>query len=267
MLALERKQFIIDRLKRDRKVYVSQLSRELAVTEETIRRDLKEIEKRGIAVRSHGGAMLNEGTILQTFAERETVNHDLKLKIAHCVQDFIHSGMIIMVDASTTTKMAIEAVDPQKELTIITNSYSLIADLSDKPNLRFIATGGECCGPYKAYVGSDALNTIRRYNVDLAILGCHSLSLECGYMESNQLEGDVKYAMSRQARQTVEVADHTKFNRRSFANVLAFSDVDVLATDERPDQAWLDYFAAHKLKLVYPGVEDGSAQTESEPVI
>lgn len=256
MLALERKQLIIDRLKQERRVYVSALSRELSVTEETIRRDLKELEKRGLAVRSHGGAVLNEGSIIQTFAERETVNHDLKLKIAKCVQDFIQSGMVIMVDASTTTKMVIEEVDPKKDLTIITNSYSLIADLSDKRNLRFIATGGECCGVYKAYVGSDALTTIRHYNVDLAILSCHSLSLECGYMESNQQEGDVKYAMSKQAKRTIEVADHTKFNRRSFANVLSFSEVDLLATDEQPDQAWLDYFESHKLGLVYPGCEE-----------
>ena len=245
MLALERKQKIIERLRQDRKVYVNELSRALDVTEETIRRDLKEIEKQGIAIRSHGGALLNDAAQVKPFSERETINHDLKTKIALCVQE-------IMVDASTTTKIVIEHIDNAKHLTIITNSYTLIDQLSDRSNLRFIATGGECYGKYKAYVGSDALRTIQRYNADLAILGCHSLSLDCGYTESNILEGDVKFAMSRQSSRTIEVADHTKFNRRSLANVLDFTDVDVLASDRRPETAWVDFFRQRKLTLVYP---------------
>ena len=130
MLALERKQKIIERLRQDRKVYVGELSRELDVTEETIRRDLKEIEKQGIAIRSHGGALLNYADQVKPFSERETINHDLKTKIALCVQDFIEDGMVIMVDASTTTKIVIEHIDNAKHLTIITNSYTLIDQLS-----------------------------------------------------------------------------------------------------------------------------------------
>ena len=150
MLALERKQRIIARLRQDRKVYVAELSRELEVTEETIRRDLKEMEKQGIAIRSHGGALLNSAAQIRPFTERETINHDLKAKIALCVQDFIEDGMVVMVDASTTTKMVIEQIENSKHLTIITNSYTLIDELSDRSNLRFIATGGECYGKYKA---------------------------------------------------------------------------------------------------------------------
>ena len=122
--------------------------------------------------------------------------------------------MVIMVDASTTTKIVIEHIDNAKHLTIITNSYTLIEQLCDRSNLRFIATGGEYYSKYKSYVGSDALRTIQRYNADLALLSCQSLSLYCGYTESNILEGDVKFAMSRQSSRTIEVADHTKFKRR-----------------------------------------------------
>lgn len=256
MLAVERKQKIIERLRRDRRVYVGELSRELDVTEETIRRDLKDIEKQGIAIRSHGGALLNSTSQVKPFLERETINHDLKWKIALCVQDLIEDGMVIMVDASTTTKMVIENIDNSKNLTIITNSYTLMDNMSERSNMRFIATGGEVYGKYKAYVGSDALRTIQRYNADLAILSCHSLSLDCGYTESNILEGDVKFAMSRRSARTIEVADHTKFNRRSLANVLDFTDVDVLASDRCPESAWVDFFKQRKLSLIYPEDSD-----------
>lgn len=169
--------------------------------------------------------------------------------------------MVIMVDASTTTKIVIEHIDNAKHLTIITNSYTLIEQLCDRSNLRFIATGGEYYSKYKSYVGSDALRTIQRYNADLALLSCQSLSLYCGYTESNILEGDVKFAMSRQSSRTIEVADHTKFNRRSLANVLDFTDVDVLASDRRPETAWVDFFKQRKLTLVYP---EASSEPDGE---
>lgn len=243
---------IIAQLRREQKVYVAQLSRTLNVTEETIRRDLKVMEQKGIIIREHGGATLNKTSAIKPFTERERINYEKKSVIADLVQDLIIDGMSIMVDASTTTKLVIERISPDKQLTIITNSFTLINELMSCPNLKFIATGGECSGPYKAYVGSDALNTISHYNVDLAILSCHSATLTEGYMESNQLEGDVKRAMARQAASVIEVADQTKLNRRSFCNVLGITEADCLVTDHAPDATWIDFFRQRKLRLIYP---------------
>ncbi len=269
MLGIERKQIIINLLKQKNRVYVSELSKQFQVTDETIRRDLKEIEKRGIATRSHGGAVLNQQGEIKPFIERELINRKLKEAIADQLKTLIHDGMVLMVDASTTTKLALERINPRLNLTVITNSYSLINDLSDNDNIRFIATGGECYGRYRAYVGTDAISTIKHYNADLALLSCHSLSLEQGYMESNQLESDVKCTMRAQSTQTIMLADHTKFNRKSLVNSLPLTDVDVLVTDVKPDLSWLNYFKIKGLTLIYPqpaqdSEAEGMASTSSD---
>lgn len=261
MLGIERKQIIINILKQKNRVYVSELSQLLHVTDETIRRDLKEIEKRGIATRSHGGAVLNQQGEIKPFIEQELTNRSLKEIISLQLGNLIHDKMVLMVDASTTTKLALEKLNPRLNLTVITNSYSLINDLSDNDNIKFIATGGECFGRYRAYVGSDAINTIRHYNADVALLSCHSLSLDRGYMESNQLESDVKSTMREHATKTIMLADHTKFNHKSLVNSLQLTEVDTLVTDQQPDSNWVKYFNTKGLNLIYPKPEESSAES------
>lgn len=253
MLGIERKQQIIKQLKQNNRVLIKDLSTSFNVTEETIRRDIKELVRKGIAIKSHGGALLNpNNTEIKPFIDRELTNRELKEKIALQALELICDGMVLMVDASTTTKSVIERLNPRLNITIITNSYTLINEMSDNDNFKFIATGGECAGPYRAFVGSDALHMVRRYNVDLALLSCHSLSLDRGFMESNQLESDVKYAMSEQAQHTVVLADHTKFDRLSLVNSLPFSKVETLITDCAPSKEWQSQCEKLRINLVFP---------------
>lgn len=253
MLSIERKQLIIKLLKQNNKVLIKDLSSSFNVTEETIRRDLKELVQRGIAVKSHGGAVLNTNNgDLKSFIERELSNRNLKDQIALMAQPLISDGMVIMVDASTTTKAVIEHLSPRLNITIITNSYTLINDLVEKQSFKVISTGGECYGRYRTFVGTDAINTILRYNVDLALLSCHALSLDRGFMDSNQLESDVKRAMATQALHTVMLADHSKFDHRSLVNSLPFSKVDTLITDCEPSPDWCTMCKQQHLKLMYP---------------
>lgn len=263
MLGIERKQQIIKQLKQNNKVLIKDLSNSFNVTEETIRRDIKELVRKGIAIKSHGGALLNPNNAeIKPFIDRELTNRELKDKIALQAIDLICDGMVLMVDASTTTKTVIERLSPRLNITIITNSYTLINDMSDNNNFKFIATGGECAGPYRAFVGSDAMHTIRRYNVDLALLSCHSLSLEHGFMESNQLESDVKCAMAEQAIHTVMLADHTKFDQLSLVNSLTFNQVETLVTDCAPNSKWLNACKKLRMNILYPELEEDETKSD-----
>ncbi len=251
MLAIERKQQIYSMVKDNHMVYVSDLSQKLNVTEETIRRDLKDLERRGLIMRSHGGAVLRDDAA-PSFTEREDINFGPKSIIADLAQEFIKDGMTIMADTSTTAKFVINRIDSSKKLTVITNSYKLINDLSQKPNLRLFATGGECFGMYKAYVGRDAIATINRYNADLAILGCFGLAQDRGLMENNSEESDIKMAMAEHSLKTMICADSSKFDRYSKVNTIKFGDIDIFITNEQPDETWLETFKKHRIKCVYP---------------
>lgn len=240
MLAIERKLKILNILKESKKVLVSDLSQQLNVSDETIRKDLKELESNNLVIRSHGGAVLKNNNFQPSFMERETINFDAKARIAQLTQQYIKDGMTLMVDTSTTSKSVIQNVSPRKNLTIITNSYQLINECTVNSNLRFIATGGEVKGHYKAFVGRDCLKVLSGYYADLAILGCACVSQSHGFMESNDTEADVKIAMSRCSRKTLVVADSTKFDQTSIICSIPLQQVDYLITEKAPDPSWID---------------------------
>ncbi len=252
MLALERKQTIVTMLRKNKKVMVSDLSTMLNVAEETIRRDLKELERKGIAVRAYGGAVLKSDAENLSFLERETKNYDMKRDIAQLTVPLIEDGMVLMADTSTTSKAVIDAIKGKKNITVITNSYKLILDLSVNSNLSLIGTGGNVLPHYQAFVGSDAVRTIRRYNADLAILGINAISRERGFMESNEPESQIKSAMSEYSAKTVIVADNTKFDRVGKVNNFAFDEIDTLVTDRNPGREWCELLALKNVDLICP---------------
>ena len=255
MLAIERKQKIISLLRSNKKVRVSELSKTLNVTDETIRKDLKELEATDILVRSHGGAILKNRNIIESFLERETVNLESKLTIARLAQNYIQDGMTLMVDTSTTAKLIIQNVDEKKNITVITNSHQLLSECSIKENIKFIATGGEVSHHYKAYVGSDCLKTIKGYNANLAVVGCHAASIGKGTMENNREEADVKRAMVSFSNKVLLVADTSKFDRISLINTLEFRDIDYALTDTRLPELWIDFFEQQSIEYMF-GTDD-----------
>lgn len=253
MLAIERKQQIIALLRENKKVIVADLSKQFDVTEETIRRDLKNLESSGFVIRNRGGAVLESNFNLSSlsFVERETVNYDAKLHVALIAEQFIEDGMTIMVDTATTSKIVVQNIHPKKNITIITNSHQLISECIVNQNLTFIATGGSVDSYYKAYVGRDAIKVIEGYNVDFAILGCNSISKKFGFMESNSFEADVKIAMSRHAKRTMIVTDSSKLDKESLVRTFAFNEVHQLILDKAPIAEWLNIFNNYNIKLNY----------------
>ena len=123
MLALERRNLILEKLQEEKKVVVSELSQQFGVSEETIRRDLEKLEKEGLATKSYGGAVLNESTSIDMpFNVRKKANVSGKQKIAEIVASLIHDGDHIILDASSTAVFVAKAIKDKENLTVITNS-------------------------------------------------------------------------------------------------------------------------------------------------
>ena len=132
MLALERRNIILEKLQEEKRVVVGELSAFFKVSEETIRRDLDKLEKEGIATKSYGGAVLNESnSIDMPFNVRKKENVVGKQKIAELIAAQIHDGDHIILDASTTAVFIAKALKEKSNLTVITNSIEIIIELSD----------------------------------------------------------------------------------------------------------------------------------------
>jgi len=251
MLALERRQHIIEIIGKDRKVHVPALSQLFSVTEETIRRDLEKLENEGHLTRTYGGAILNQHTNEDLpFPARTSINHEIKQAIAQKAASLIKDGDTIMLDASTTCLELMHSIINKKSLTIITNSVKITHDFIDS-NFTIISTGGVLRAHSLALTGPAAHNTLQNYFVDMAIISCKGLSLNKGVMESNEPEGQLKKSMIEQAEKVILLADHTKFNQTAFIKLFDFDRITYVVTDEVPDNEWLDFFATHDIQVIY----------------
>jgi DeoR/GlpR family transcriptional regulator of sugar metabolism len=252
MLAFERYAGIKNELLKNKKVFVSELAVLFQVTEETIRRDLEKMEKEEFCTRIYGGAFLNSHTNEEiSYKKRNTQNQQEKQYIAKRVSHLIKDGDSLVVDSSSTGLSVLhELYNQKKDLTILTNSIEAMR-LGSTEDQRMISTGGSLRPFSFSLVGSDAINVLKKYNVDTAILGCKGVALEQGVTESNGFDTDVKRVMIEQASKVIFVADHDKFNQIALINLLPLEKIDYLVTDRKPNNEWLKFAREHQVELIY----------------
>ena len=253
MLALERRNLILEKLQTEKRVVVSELSQLYDVSEETIRRDLEKLEKDGLATKSYGGAVINENiNIDMPFNVRKNRNVVGKQKIAEIVASMVQDGEHIFLDASTTAVFVAKAIKSRERMTVITNSIEIIIELSDVSDWNIISTGGSLKEGYLALVGPKTEAAISSYYVDKAIVSCKALDTEKGIMDSVELFSAAKQAMLNSSRRRILAVDSSKFDTTAFSKLADIRMVDTVVTDAKPSQHWLDYFEECGVKCYYP---------------
>ncbi len=253
MLALERRKEILKKLQEEKKVIVGELSRQYDVSEETIRRDLEKLEKEGLAVKSYGGAVLNDSTSIELpFNERKKHNVEGKQKIAKLVADLVENGEHIMLDASSTAVFIAKAMKKKEQLTVLTNSIEVLLELADTEGWEVISTGGVLKDRYLALVGAKATEAVQQYHVEKTIISCRALDGDKGFSESNVEFAQMKQAMMKAGRQVILAADSSKLYRFAFAKVGDLKDIDILVTDEKPDARMQRLLDAAQVTCLYP---------------
>lgn len=217
MLAVERANYITGALSDNKIVLVAELSRELKVSEETIRKDLEKLEKRGKLRRVHGGAYLNEGYNNETpVSVRTKLYQSVKEKLARKCMDFIRPKETIYLDCSTTVYyLARELASYEDKLTVVTNSLLVASALTSNPNIRLILLGGELNREIEAFDGYMVFEALERYNIDKAFISSAGIDHQSGMTDYTQEEADVRRKVLQEARECIFLADHTKLGRKS----------------------------------------------------
>lgn len=253
MLALERRNLILEKLQEEKRVVVSELSQLYNVSEETIRRDLDKLEKEGLAKKSYGGAVINEDVSIDLpFNIRKNQNVGGKQKMAELVAGMIDDGEHIFLDASSTAVFVAKALKTKERLTVITNSMEILLELSDVSGWNIISTGGRMKEGYLAFLGSRTEEAIRSYYADKVIISCKALDHEWGIMESQEAFGSTKRCMMASGRKKILVIDSRKFDRTAFSVAGNLRDVNVVVTDTKPSEKWLEHFSELDIECVYP---------------
>ena len=253
MLALERRNLILEKLQAEKRVVVSELSQLYDVSEETIRRDLDKLEKEGLAIKSYGGAVINEDVSIDLpFNVRKNQNVTGKQKMAELAASLVKDGDHIFLDASTTAVFVAKALKEKERLTVITNSMEILLELADVSGWNIISTGGVMKEGYLAFLGSKTDESIRSYYVDKVIFSCKALDLEWGIMESQEAFGSTKRAMIGSGRKKILVVDSSKFDQTAFSVAGSMKEVDIIVTDKEPTERWKKHFEKFNVKCLYP---------------
>jgi len=224
----EREQLILNKLSQLGTISVSDLAAELQLSEVTIRSDLKELEEKGWLQRTRGGAA---PAFHRDILERQRLHIEEKQAIARAAAELVEDGDVIMIEAGTTTALIARYLMGKRDVHIVTNSTLVFSYARMNPALQITMTGGEFRRPTESLVGPIALETINRLNVRLAFVGTDGFSLHRG-MTTHLVEGgEIVKAMKAHAKQTILVADSSKYGKVGFVSVLPLEEVDLIITD------------------------------------
>ena len=252
MLAIERRNCIMEKLQTDKKVVVSELSRQFDVSEETIRRDLEKMENEGLVTKSYGGAILNESNNIDLpFNVRKNRNVVAKQKIAELLAARINDGDHIMLDASSTAVFIAKKIKERKNITVITNSIEILIELADMHDWHVLSTGGIVKEGSLALVGPHTDQMLRCFHVDKAIVSCKGLDLNQGFTDSNEMHAETKKTMLQSANEKILAIDSTKFDRISFTKIGELKDITAVVTDKSPGEQWLSALRSAGVECIY----------------
>ncbi|MBM9617441.1 DeoR/GlpR family DNA-binding transcription regulator [Streptomyces zhihengii] len=230
MFAAERQQEIL-RLARDGgRVDVLSLAEEFQVTAETVRRDLKALDRAGLVRRVHGGA-IPAGQLEPDLAERDTVATDEKDGIARAALAELPAEGSVILDAGTTSARLAAAFPVDSRLTVVTHALPIAARLADHPGIALHLVGGRVRHRTRAAVDAWALRAYGEIRADVVFLATNGFAVDGGLTTPDLAEAAVKRAAAQAARRVVLLADSAKFGRRHFARFGELRDVDVLITD------------------------------------
>ena len=230
MLTSQRKKLILERLKRDGQIVAKTLSAELELSEDTIRRDLRELAFEGLLQRVHGGA-LPASSAIADFATRQTIAPNAKSAIGQAAARTIERGSIVIVDGGTTAVQMVRAIPRTLEATIVTHSPSIAVELIAHPNIEVILIGGRLFKHSIVAIGAVTLEGYARIRADLCFVGVTGLHPEIGLTTANSEEAHIKRAMIASAAEVTVMASSEKLLAASSYVIAPMGEVGTIITE------------------------------------
>lgn len=232
----ERQSHIVEGLRSTPSLRVNDLAGQLAVSTETIRRDLAELHDNGLISRTYGGATsatVNEPGV----TVRESLMVNERLEIARAALQLVRPGEILMIGGGATTlHFARRLAARFDHLTVVTHAFSIAVALAANSTYRVLMLPGQYDGREGLIHGADAIDALQQFHASKAFLGASGLTEE-GPSDAGLGPGLVYGAMKRRSARTVILADHSKFNLPSLKVYSSWSPAMTLITDRPPEGA------------------------------
>ena len=241
MLKEERQQLILEKLGTDKKVTLVDLGQILNVSYDSVRRDVIELEDRGLLKKVHGGAIAHSYLSMKASKGLGIVNTEF-VTIAKKALKLIENNKIILMDGGTTNFYIAEQLPKNLEVTIVTNNPHLATALSEHPKIEVILLGGSLYKRYQITIGSKTIQDLEHIQADFYFMGINSISVESGLAIRHYEESILKQKMMSVSRKTITCVLEEKINREEHYKVCNFTDLDYLITSLNPADEQLKNF-------------------------
>jgi DeoR family fructose operon transcriptional repressor len=231
-------------------VEVGDLARRFAVTTETIRRDLSDLQKQRMLRRVHGGAVPVEHASHEPMVDtRDTVSAEEKLRIATAAVAEVPERGSIIIDSGSTGQRLAQVLPVERDVHVVTNSLVSALTLSRRGQRELTVLGGAVQTNTFAMVDVTARQTLETMAVDVLFISCDGLSFRRGLTTPYRDEQAIKRAMIERARRVVAIVDQTKFGNGQMYSYAALDEVDVLITDTRADDDSVEILVEHGIDV------------------
>ena len=227
MLNAERRQKILERLKTLGQVSVSELASQWQVSEDSIRRDLRDLAEDGLVQRVHGGA-LPASPAVGDYQRRESLGTEVKSRLGRVAASLVRQGQVVGIDGGTTCLQLARAFPRDLRCTVVTHSPLVAAELRDHRQVEVLVVGGRLFRHSQVCLGAEALEAIGRIRLDLYFLGATGLRLDTGATTGDWDDAAVKRAFCRQAAEVVLPVSLEKWGAASAFQIVPAADLAVV---------------------------------------
>jgi DeoR/GlpR family transcriptional regulator of sugar metabolism len=226
-----RRNKILEILRKDKKVYIAELSQTLGASLVTVRSDLDALASEGKLIRMAGGAVLPSGDAVMP--EHSIENYEQKREIALATAKLVQDGDTLFLNSGTTTLLVAEALKAHKNLSVVTNSLSVATTLGGVYSFRVILLGGSINSQYSFTYGADTQEHLNRFGADWAILSVDGVSPDGDISTCHAEEAIIDRIMIARAKKVLIVADNTKIGRTGFSYVSRCDDKIKILTNKK----------------------------------
>jgi len=226
----ERQQKIIDEVSINRKASSSFLSEKLNVSEDTIRRDIKELHDKGIITKVHGGAISNIQKLYH-YNEDVIYNKENKIRIAEKAISLIEDNMVIIISGGTTNLMLAKLLPKNLKITVYTYSLPLAMQLTEHPLVETIFIGGKIQRNSMVTIGIDVIQYLSKIRANICFMGVSGIDTETGVTDEGYEVSLIKKAMINASEHIVYLTTSNKLNVRHSHDVCNLSEIDTVVTD------------------------------------
>ncbi|MDN5201293.1 DeoR/GlpR family DNA-binding transcription regulator [Fulvivirgaceae bacterium BMA10] len=233
MLKQERHEYILEEIRTYNRVRSSELSTQLKVSEDTIRRDLKELSDSGRIKKVHGGAM-SSSYIPFSHKDREIYAHEEKVTIVRKAISLIKDDHVVLMDGGTTNLELARLLPTELKATVFTNSLPIAVQLAEHPNIEIVFIGGKVLKNAQVTIGLDVIDVLKRVQADLCIIGTRSININVGITEIDREEAQVKQALMNASNNVISLVISEKLDTTQPYHVEQISKVNTIVTELDP---------------------------------